>query len=202
MILPKTLADLWKRVMLKGTAFGGKYEKIRLLYALEDPWEMASDRERYRFAQTMVQLRSISAHFGDVLELGCGEGHQSVFLNEIADRLEGIDVSETAVQRAARRCPEGKFAALPLEEVSAHFGDRHFDLITACEVLYYTSNITDILEMLKARADRLYVSNFGPRAATMHTHFQGDGWRALGDIAFKDTVWSCHLWEAASIHQA
>ena len=60
---PKGLAALWKRLMLRGADFDGAYGKIRLLYSLEDPWEMASPREQHRFDRTLTQLRSLVLRF-------------------------------------------------------------------------------------------------------------------------------------------
>ncbi len=186
--------------MLRGTAFGGNYRKIRMLYSLEDPWEMASECEQYRFAKTMEQLRAVMPHFSSILELGCGEGHQSVYLSELSDELFGIDISKTAVSRAVGRCPQATFATMALEDAgSSAFGERHFNLITACEVLYYTIDITKILTELQARTDRLYVSNYHPRSKMMQAHFSGDGWKKLNSIQFEGTIWDCFLWEAPSV---
>lgn len=190
-------ADFWRRVMLKGTAFTGNYGKLRMLYSIEDPWEMASAREQHRFKQTLLHLQQLSPRFETVLELGCGEGHQSSGLAKVTDSLDGIDVSDLATKRAAQRVPTGTFTTLPLEEIPAYFEDRKFDLITACEVLYYAKEISEILDILKARTRRLYVSNYLPRSVKMRAHFEGEGWRRLNDIEFEGTVWECFVWESA-----
>jgi len=44
-----------------------------------------------------------------LLEIGCGEGHQSAQLQLVCDRLTGLDVSGRAVKRARGRCPGGEF---------------------------------------------------------------------------------------------
>jgi len=196
---PKGLAALWKRLMLRGADFDGAYGKIRLLYSLEDPWEMASPREQHRFDRTLTQLRSLAPHFSDILEFGCGEGHQSLHLNGLCDRLHGVDISATAVARARKRCPHAHFEVAALEATQTVFADRRFDLITACEVLYYAVDIDGILTQLQARTDRIYVSNYKPRSDRMHTHFTGDGWRRLEDIRFENTVWECFVWEATAL---
>lgn len=193
----KSLSNLWKRAMLRGTAFAGRYDRVRLLYFLADPWEMASPREQHRFRQTQAQLKDIAPRFESILELGCGEGHQSQFLQEICTCLDGVDISPLAVRRAARRCPQGHFHALALEDVDRIFAERRFDLITACEVLYYARDIGAALSALQARTDRLYVSNFRERAERMRGHFEGEGWRGLAPIRFEGIEWECRLWEAA-----
>jgi predicted TPR repeat methyltransferase len=69
---------------------------------------MNSEAERFRFATTS---RLILNHFGrskKLLEIGCGEGHQSEKLANVCDKL--FDVSRRAVERAARRGTRGLFA--------------------------------------------------------------------------------------------
>ena len=190
------LSNLWFRIMLRGTTFGGKYRKVQMLYMLENPWSMDSDKEQHRFRETLGHLRSLNAPFDKILEIGCGEGHQSLHLQTICKQLFGVDISELAVRRAKARCRGGKFSAVPLEEIGSVYVRQHFDLITACEVLYYSPDITESLKRLKSRADRVYVSNFGSTAQKLRQHFQGDGWRSLAPIKFEDTVWECAVWEA------
>jgi len=79
--------------------------ELDTLYMLEDPWHMDSAREQARFAWTNG---IISAHFprlDTLLEVGCGEGHQSLHLSQLCGRLYAIDVSRRALRRASRRCP-------------------------------------------------------------------------------------------------
>ena len=178
-----------------------RYGKIRMLYSLEDPWEMASAREQHRFQETMTHLRSVAPHFGDVLELGLRRGASSVFVRN-RDTLYGVDISNTAVRRAARRCPSGQFSAMPLEEVATYFGDRRFNLITACEVLYYATDIAGILTMLQDRTDYLYVRITIPGSIKMTGALPRRRLVPLEKIAFEDTAWDCFLWAAPSVSQA
>jgi SAM-dependent methyltransferase len=189
------IGALWRRLLLRGTAFTGAYGKIRMLYAMEDPWQMTSTREQHRFTRTLAHLRGLSPAYGNILEFGCGEGHQSAHLVALCQALHGVDISAAAVARARRRCPQACFEVAALEDAQSVFADQHFDLITACEVLYYASDIKHILSLLQMRADRLYVSNYKPRSEKMRSHFSGPGWRPLDDIAFEDTVWECFVWE-------
>lgn len=188
--------SFWKKAMMRGTAFSGAYGKLRMLYSLEDPWEMASDREQHRFARTNAQLRDFAPHFETILELGCGEGHQSVHLAWMSGQLYGVDLSEKAIARAQKRCPGAVFSVAEVEAISSLHPGTRFDLITACEVLYYARDLGSFLPTLQARTQRLYVSNYLPRAEKMREHFTGAGWQRLDDIRHGDTVWECVLWEA------
>jgi SAM-dependent methyltransferase len=197
--LKSSLANFWRRIMLRGTTFSGKYGKVKMLYMLENPWQMDSPKEQYRFRETLAHLCALDSHFDKILELGCGEGHQSLHLKTICTQLFGVDVSDIAVRRARARCSSGHFSAMPLEQIRDAFDGQHFDLITACEVLYYAVDISESLEALKFRADRIYVSNYSFRAQKLRAHFSGDGWRSLNPIRFEDTVWECAVWEAAHL---
>ena len=190
------LGRLWCRMLLRGTAFGSSYGKLRMLYAMEDPWNMVSPREQHRFKISKAQLVQNSAHYGSILELGCGEGHQSLSLQTLTDRLYGVDVSSKAVHRAEQRCPDATFTVAEMEDINTVFPFVHFDLISACEVLYYARNLSAVLSKLQARTNRLYVSNYAPRSEKMRTNFSGRGWSRLNDISYEDTVWECYLWEA------
>jgi len=190
---------LWKSALLTGSAFSGRYNKLRWLYSsLEDPWEMASEREQHRFAETSAQLRTLAPRFDGILELGCGEGHQSLHLSALTDRLCGVELSAKAVDRARKRCPGAEFVVAGLDQASNLFPNVSFDLITACEVLYYTPDPGAVLPALQQRARYLYVSNYLPRSEQMREHFSGPGWRSLPDISHGDTTWECFVWEAAA----
>ena len=165
-----------------------------MLYSLEDPWEMASDREQSRFLQTTALLQSLQPRFASLLELGCGEGHQSIHLNSLTDKLYGLDLSDTAIKRACKRCPEGNFAAGKVESFDQVFDGLEFEIITACEVLYYAKSLDRILPALQEKTRYLFVSNFLPRSVKMRHQFVGPGWAQLDSISFEDTVWECFLW--------
>jgi SAM-dependent methyltransferase len=200
--LQDALAALWKRAMLSGTAFADRHGKLRLLYSLEDPWDMVSAREQYRFTQTNAQLVAVMPRYGNILELGCGEGHQSLYLQKLTDHLFGIELSARAVARAKRRCQAARFAVGNVDDASDLFPEVSFDLITVCEVLYYARDPSAILQALQQRTQRIYVSNYLPRFDRMQSYFKGVGWRNLPSITHGETVWACSLWEAPAVRQA
>ena len=102
----------------------------------EDPWRYATDPyELGKYAATLAALTRDRYPTG--LEIGCSEG---VFTQQAAarvDRLLGIDVSATAIDRARRRC-----AALPhvefrrIDFIRDDLSER-FDVVFCSEVLYY-----------------------------------------------------------------
>lgn len=194
MNLPEPLRRLWSRTMLRNTAFTRNYSKLRLLYSLEDPWDLGSDRERYRFERSNEMLRAALPQPGSLLELGCGEGHQTAVLSSLADRVVGLDISELAIRRARARCPRARFVVGTAEDAPRLFAGERFDLITACEVLYYTEDVGVLTARLQDMAPALFVSNYLPRSQAMREHFSGSGWRQLDTISFGETVWECFVW--------
>ncbi len=70
---------------------------------------------------------------GRVLEVGCGLGH---LLTWLTDRYEvfGSDINESALVEARRNVPQGQFAALSAEDLSA-YPDAHFAIVIAKHVV-------------------------------------------------------------------
>jgi 2-polyprenyl-3-methyl-5-hydroxy-6-metoxy-1,4-benzoquinol methylase len=191
----KQISELWTRVMLRHTAFTGSYGKLRALYARRDPWNMASHREQHRFTATNDLLSGYQETYKSILELGSGEGHQSVCLARLTDRFHGMDISEFAIKRAQKLVPQGVFRVAPLEAIDGIFPETRFDLITACEVLYYLPDPGAILPVLQARCRRLFVSSYSERTEGLRSAVEGPGWQNLPDIRYQDTVWNCFLWQ-------
>ena len=103
------LKKIWMRFALRGVHYGNNYKKLDAFYMINDPWDMVSPSQQYRFAETNRLILEKFGRVGSLLEIGCGEGHQSLQLGQVCDRLTGLDVSARAVKRARRKCPPGEF---------------------------------------------------------------------------------------------
>jgi len=70
---------------------------------------------------------------GRVLEVGCGLGH---LLTWLTDRYEvyGVDINEAALAEARRNVPQGQFALLSAEDLSA-YADGYFAIVIAKHVV-------------------------------------------------------------------
>jgi ubiquinone/menaquinone biosynthesis C-methylase UbiE len=167
------------------------------LYLLEDPWQLASPREHGRFARTNAMIAQIVPDCGALLEIGSGEGEQTAHLLKVARSVTGIEVSQAAVDRARRSVPNAEFLVGCAEDAPALLGARAFDIVTACEMLYYARDAGQVLETLKRLAPRVLVTIYDKRADSLAVHFQGAGWSRLEDIRVEGTRWHCHLWCAA-----
>jgi len=137
----KAIRRTWMNYALRGVSGADNHGRLELAYRIADPWNMESELERFRFERTNALISKYFPDVRSILEVGCGEGHQSEYLLQVCDNLYGIDVSETAIDRARQRVPSAQFA---VADIFSHpWGDEagRFDLVVACEVLYYIADI-------------------------------------------------------------
>lgn len=145
---------------------------------------------------------------GSALDLGCGEGADSIWLAGRGWRATGVDISTTAIERARAAAREAgldephtrfialDFAELPLEE--------RYDLVTA-SFLHSPVELSRT-EVLRQAADRVSVgghlliishAEFPPWAKTAHGHehrfLSPSG--ELDELALNPVVWQTVLAE-------
>lgn len=163
-MLGKAQRRLWMKYALRGVGGSDNHSRLDLAYSMEDPWNMDSALERARFEATNGIIARAFGRVGSILELGCGEGHQTRHLATLSDEQYGIDVSAQAVDRARIRLPAAHFAATDI--FAQPWGDsRHrFDLVTACEVLYYLRDPATTIERMRHLGRRGLVTFFAPAA--------------------------------------
>jgi 2-polyprenyl-3-methyl-5-hydroxy-6-metoxy-1,4-benzoquinol methylase len=177
----------------------GPYRRMDRLYLLEDPWQLASSTERKRFARTNTVIATIAPGCATLLEVGSGEGIQTAALMDVATHVTGIEVSEMAVTRARERVPDAEFLVGRAEDAAHMLGGRRFDLITACEMLYYAPDAGHVLDALKGLSSRILVTTYDKRAQGLAGHLEGDGWSRLEDMVEDGLRWHCHLWRAPDL---
>ena len=146
------------------------------LYLLRDPWALNTPTEHQRFQETSRIIRGrIAEHFASILEVGCGEGLQTGYLAQLTDEIVGIDPSSLAIRRAsARGIARASFATGNLMNYKPE-EERTFDLVTACEVLYYMEDFQWAYERLNKLGRNCFV-----------TYYQGAYQRLDGFFAKKD----------------
>jgi len=188
------LRDVWRRVWLRGSQFSGKYDQLDRLYIAEDPWELQSEKERHRFAFTNELVRSNFGSVGSLLEIGCGEGAQTRRLLELGAKLTGVDVSARAINRAQAALPEVRFAVGRGEDVAALFAGERFDVVLACEVLYYAAEPEAVISAMQQLTDKILVTVYAGRFAPLEALLTGEGWSDVGAISYEDTTWHCRTW--------
>jgi 2-polyprenyl-3-methyl-5-hydroxy-6-metoxy-1,4-benzoquinol methylase len=189
------MRNIIKRVLLRDTTFAARYNRLAALYWLEDPWGLHAESERYRFRKTNELLVQLAGNARTLLEIGCGEGHHTSYLVKLQMDVYGLDVSERAIKRARRRCPSAVFGVGTAEDAAKIFAAVSFDMVVACEVLYYAKDIVGIIQKLQRFAPRMFISNYFPRSRVMKEHFAGPGWLRLENIEYGDSVWECVYWQ-------
>lgn len=126
--------------VIKDGKLVGEFEQMYRDF--DDPWEQTT-REGGAF-EKQVAIEIIRRHgYQRVVELGCGFGDFTAKLQQVAKSVLGIDVSETAIQKAKSRHPELNFTAADILDFDVY---RHFkpDCIVMAEITWY------VLEKLDA----------------------------------------------------
>ncbi len=196
-LLRKARRRLWMKVALRGVGGADNHAGLDRAYAIEDPWNMESALERARFAATNAVIDRAFGRVGSVLELGCGEGHQTQWLAKLSDEQYGVDVSAQAVERAQRRLPGAQFAAT--DAFGQPWGDaqHRFDLVTACEVLYYLSDPAATLARMRHLGRCGLVTFFAPACGRVAPHLDAIPGLHKDWIHHGSTAWMVGWWRDA-----
>ncbi len=121
------------------------FEKVYA--ANDDPWDFAaSEYEAGKYAATLAALPS--ENYASAFEIGCSIGVLTEQLAERCGKLLAVDVSEKALEQAARRCENLPNVCLKILNISEEFPGEKFDLILISEVGYYLSK-TDWQELMR-----------------------------------------------------
>lgn len=192
----RLVSRVWRRYAMRGIGANDNHAGLDKLYALPDPWGMTAEREQSRFSQTNAIIASHAGRVSTLLEIGCGEGHQSEHLSSLCDQLYGLDVSERAVERARDRLPSAQFGvgeitALPWEPPAA----GKYDLVVACEVLYYLSDIGMAVDAMSKLGRACLVTFFCPSARRVAGHLQDLPCLRRGWIYHDPYAWLWAYWE-------
>lgn len=151
----------------------GNLRAMQHLYLLTDPWGLQSSVETVRFTETSRIIReNIGIHFQSILEIGCGEGLQTMHLAPLADRVVGIDPSPLAIQRATNRGLTNVWFS-----VGDLFGwstrqDVRYGLVTACEVLYYFNDFELAFRQLNQLGEACVVTYYTDTASRLDSFFK------------------------------
>jgi SAM-dependent methyltransferase len=103
----------------------------------KDHWEQHyGERDRVWSGRVNVRLAEVAALLkpGRALDLGCGEGADALWLAERGWHVVAVDISETALQRAAAdadACGLGDRIEFVQHDLSESFPDGTFDLVSA-----------------------------------------------------------------------
>jgi cyclopropane fatty-acyl-phospholipid synthase-like methyltransferase len=109
------------------------------IYAAEaDPWNFTtSEYEAGKYKHTLEALPC--ARYGSAFEIGCSIGVLTSQLAARCDRLLSVDVAETALQAARKRCAHWPQVRFERMAVPGEYPAECFDLTVVSEVGYYLS---------------------------------------------------------------
>lgn len=191
-------AKAWRRVALRKVGNNDNHQGLDRLYALPDPWSMTSEREQVRFQKTNEIIRTQIGSVDRMLEIGCGEGHQSEHLRRLCNRLDGLDVSVRAVSRAAARVPDARFGVGEVVALPWALSDaQRYDLVVACEVLYYLGDVTKTIDEMSRLGRACLVTFFSPAARRVAPYVDGIPGLQKGWIFSDPYAWLWALWRPA-----
>ena len=193
-LLRKIKRRSWMKYALRGVGGNDNFERLDLAYAVEDQWNMDSPTEQARFEATNRIIEREFGRVGSLLELGCGEGHQSMHLSRLAECSYGLDVSPKAVERARLRLPQAHFAAADIFGQPWSDEVARFDLVTACEVLYYLGDVEATLARMSTIGRACLVTIFAPAARRVGPHLDRIPGLRKDWIWHGGTVWLVAWW--------
>jgi SAM-dependent methyltransferase len=190
----KLVRRSWMRYALRGVGGSDNHARLDLAYSVPDPWNLESKGELERFEGTNRIALGAFGHVGSLLELGCGEGHQSAHFARISDRVHGVDVSGTAVERARKRMPGGEFAVADV--FGQPWGDAkgRFDLVTACEMLYYLKDPAGTIARMRHLGKACLVTVYSPGLCRLGPLLDGIEGVRKDWLYYGDTTWLVWWW--------
>ncbi len=85
---------------------------------------------------------------GNVLDYGCGEGYGSEILSKFVDKVNGVDISEEAINEA-RKMKHNNITFTLLKDNYLPFEDDSFDFVTSFQVIEHVENVDLYLSEIK-----------------------------------------------------
>lgn len=134
------------------------------------------------------------------MEIGSGEGHQSIHLGEVCEHLFGVEISARAVERARARCPQATFFAGDLNSVGGATGS--YDLVTACEVIYYMSDVQGTLTEMSRLGRTCLVTYFQTQQQAIDATVTFPPQAIRDTMVFEDMTWTAVWWTNPGTDQA
>lgn len=192
--IEKVVRRTWMKYAMRGVGGADNHARLDMAYSVADPWHMDSPTEQARFAATNRLIERDLGRVGSLLEIGCGEGHQSAYFAQLAERVHGIDVSSKAIERARVRLPQAQFAAGDLHAQPWGDAQHQFDLVTACEVLYYVKDIPATIERMSHLGRHCLVTIFAPALQRVGPHLEPLPGLHKDWIGHRGTVWLTCWW--------
>jgi len=183
------------RYALRGVGQADNHSRLDLAYLVPDPWKLDSEAEHARFRETSAALERTFGRPRTILEVGCGEGVQSEYFAKQCDRLTGIDVSPRAIERARRRLPAAELIAGDLLAQPWVDDAQKFDVVVACEVIYYMKDVPRFLAAMSRLGRGCMVTYFDAAERRMGQHVRPLPGVTFEKIQHGDAAWFVATWK-------
>lgn len=149
----KTCTEYW--LDPKSLEFRGEFEEM--YRDLEDPWS-CEQKSTSLNKRLFLELLQEFSPYESILDIGCGLGG---FTNEVkkhfvSAKVYGVDISETAVNKASYRFPEITFTRCNIAEEPPPFVCGGYHLVITSEILWY---ILEDLKMVFQKIEQLLEQN-------------------------------------------
>ena len=189
------LRKFWLHRVHRGIDYSDNYYRLDVLYLWRNPWGFTDPREQMRFMETNRILLREFGQVATLLEIGCAEGHQTLHLMQVCGQLYGLDVSPRAIRRAKRRCPEAAFVAGDLANVERFTNaPQRFDVVVACEVLYYVEDVPGALKQMSDLGRHCLVTYHSSHREKLDRELTGIHFAGRETIRCDDHSWSVAWW--------
>lgn len=155
----------WNDFVFSDGQFLGNFEEM--YRHISDPWHQSDAATRQRTRRIVAErLRKDFCH-SRVVEFGCGEGHLGASFFDHVKSYVGVDVSQTAVDRARRNYPNGVFEVDEFKNFERYSEDASFLLLS--DILWY------VLEDLNSFVRYLHSGKYAGQVAVILTFYpQGE----------------------------
>jgi predicted TPR repeat methyltransferase len=104
-----------------------------------------------RFRELLLVVLRRPARFRNALDIGCGTGLVGDQLDDLAERMTGIDVSERMAESAKLKAAYANVVVGEAVRFLANTTER-FDLFTAADVLIYVGALEELFTAVRQRA--------------------------------------------------
>ncbi len=140
--------------VIKNGKLVGEFEEM--YQDFDDPWEQTT-REGWA-SEKAVALNLIQRFNGKkIIELGCGLGHYTNKINTLGVDVLGVDVSETAIDKAKQTYPDCNFAVGDILDYSI-YKKYQPEIIVMAEITWYVlDKLDDFITFLKSNLPSTYL---------------------------------------------
>lgn len=100
-------------------------------------------------------------NFSRILDIGCGKGSFTHLLKKANNEVVGMDISQTAIEKARARYRNIDFKVLSISELMSTQKEQ-YDLVIMIEILSYLENWKEVIEYVSKITRYIFISLYLP----------------------------------------